>query len=302
MKESKKNALEVLSEQYVGLFDDHLRKLLEIRNGIPVRLAESMDYSLLAGGKRLRPALCLAAAERCGVAPEKALPMAVAIEFIHTASLIHDDLPCMDNDDLRRGMPTNHKVFGESLALIAGDALLIWAFGHALSHLPDMGIPYDRVARASALLAEASGPMGMCGGQTLDTDTASRRLEEGFVYSIAAAKTAALIRVSVVSGAILGDISDTDLRCYYDYGTHLGLAFQIVDDILDVTASRDELGKTPHKDEAQDKLTFVSAYGLERAKSLAIEESEEAMRALEELFPEGDLLMDLASFLAERTF
>ncbi|MDR3321349.1 MAG: polyprenyl synthetase family protein [Synergistaceae bacterium] len=296
-----KDALRALGEQYTGPFDDYLKKLLESRDGIPPRLADSMSYSLLAGGKRLRPALCLAAAERCGVAPEKALPMATAIEFIHTASLMHDDLPCMDDDDLRRGRPTSHKVFGECMALIAGDALMIWAFGHALSRLPEMGIPYDRVLRATALLAEAAGPFGMCGGQVLDTDEASRLPEEDFVYRIAEAKTAALIRASVVSGAVLGDIPDTDLRCYYDYGIHLGLAFQIVDDILDVTASREELGKTPHKDEAQNKLTFVSAYGLERAKELAAEESEEALRALEELFPEGDLLIDLARSMAERT-
>jgi geranylgeranyl diphosphate synthase type II len=296
-----KDALGALGEQYAGPFDGYLEKLLESRDGIPPRLADSMSYSLLAGGKRLRPALCLAAAERCGVAPEKALPMAAAIEFMHTASLIHDDLPCMDDDDLRRGRPTNHKAFGECMALIAGDALMIWAFGYALSRLPEMGIPYDRVSKATALLAEAAGPFGMCGGQVLDTDEGSRLPDEDFVYRIAEAKTAALIRASVVSGAVLGDIPDTDLRCYYDYGMHLGLAFQIVDDILDVTASKEELGKTPRKDEAQNKLTFVSAYGLDRARELAAEESEEAQRALEELFPEGDLLIDLARSLADRT-
>jgi geranylgeranyl diphosphate synthase type II len=301
--DENKSALDVLSEQYVYLFDDYLKKLLaDPPGGIPARLMESMTYSLLAGGKRLRPALCLAAAERCGVGPEKALPMAAALEFIHTASLIHDDLPCMDNDDLRRGRPTNHKAFGESLALIAGDSLMIWAFGHALSRLTYLGIPCDRVSKAVEILAEAAGPAGMCGGQTLDTDEKSRKESEDFVYSIAGAKTAALIRASVVTGAILGDITDTALQCYYDYGTRLGLAFQIVDDILDVTANSEELGKTPHKDEAQGKLTFVSAYGLEKAKSLALEESEEAWRSLEELFPEGDLLMDLAKFLAARSF
>jgi geranylgeranyl diphosphate synthase type II len=301
--EESRDALEILNEHYVHLFDDHIEKIFNGRlDGIPLRLRESMAYSLLAGGKRLRPALCLAAAERCGVSPEKALPMAVALEFIHTASLIHDDLPCMDNDDLRRGKPTNHKAFGETMALIAGDALIIWAFGYALSHLPHFGIPYERVSRASAILAEASGPSGMCGGQALDTDKESRGAGEDFVYDIAGAKTAALIRASVVTGAILGDISDTTLQCYYDYGTHLGLAFQIVDDILDVTSTREELGKTPFKDEAQDKVTFVSAYGLDRAKNLAAEESEEACRAIEELFPEGDLLIDLAKSLAVRKF
>lgn len=300
---SDKSALQLLSEQYVGMFEEHLKELCEEpHEQIPKRLMESMSYSLLEGGKRLRPALCLAAAERCGLSPDKALPMATAVEFIHTASLIHDDLPCMDNDDFRRGAPTNHKVFGESLALLAGDALMIWAFGYTLSHLPAAGIPHDRIVRAVGILGEASGPAGICGGQVLDTDPDSQRLDRDFVYRIAYSKTAVLIRAAVVSGAMLGDISDPMLQCYYDYGTHLGLAFQIVDDILDVTASKEVLGKTPNKDEEQKKRTFVSAYGLEEAKKLALTESEEARKALEPLFPEGDLLIDLAGYLAERSY
>jgi geranylgeranyl diphosphate synthase type II len=296
-----RSALRILSEQYVGPFEEHLTEICDnMPDSVPERLAESMLYSLRAGGKRLRPALCLAAAERCGVDPEKALPMAAAVEFLHTASLIHDDMPCMDDDDYRRGQPTNHRAFGESMALIAGDALMIWAFGYALSHLPAQGIPNDRVVRAVNILSEASGPGGMCGGQVLDTDRESRTADRDFVYRIAGAKTAALIRASVVSGAMLGDIPDTTLQCYYDYGTHLGLAFQIVDDILDVTATREELGKTPRKDENQDKMTFVSVYGLDEARRLALEESEEAERSLEQLFPEGDLLIDLARSLACR--
>lgn len=302
--ENGKSAFKLLSGQYLGMFEEKLREICEQPGeGIPARLHESMAYSLLAGGKRLRPILCLAAAERSGVSPDKALPMAVAMEFIHTASLIHDDLPCMDDDDLRRGSPTNHKKFGEGLALLAGDALLIWAFGYSLSHLQENGIAPERVLRAVDMLAEASGPEGICGGQVLDTDPESQSAEQDFVYKIAYAKTAVLIRAAVVSGAVLGDdITDSMLRCYYDYGTHLGIAFQIVDDILDVTATREELGKTPNKDEAQNKRTFVSAYGLEGAKALALQESEKAERALEPLFPEGDLLMDLAKSLAERTF
>jgi geranylgeranyl diphosphate synthase type II len=300
MPESK-DAFAVLSGHYFQLFEDHLARLLDAKNaGVPARLSDSMAYSLLAGGKRLRPILCLAAAERCGVGPEKALPLAAAIEFIHTASLIHDDLPCMDNDDLRRGKPANHRAFGEPLALIAGDALLIWAFGYALTHLPRGGISYEKISKALAILAEAAGPSGMCGGQVLDTDPESQTGLDDFVFDIANAKTGALIRASVVSGALLGDISDTTLRCYYDYGTHLGLAFQIVDDILDVTRTKDELGKTPRKDEAQGKRTFASVRGLDGAQNLAARNSEDACRAIEELFPEGDLLIDLAKSLADR--
>lgn len=301
--ESSASMLDALSDNYSGRIEFYLEELFEEADeDIPERLSEAMFYSLLAGGKRIRPSLCLAAAERCGVSPEKALPMAAAIEFIHTASLIHDDLPCMDNDDFRRGKPTNHKKFGECLALIAGDSLMIWAFGFALSRLAALGVPNDRIIRAVSFLAEASGPEGMCGGQVFDTDEESAGSDPDFVYKIAGTKTAALIRASVVCGAMLGDVSDTDLQCYYDYGTHLGIAFQIVDDILDVTGSKEKLGKTPNKDEAQGKRTFVSVYGLEDARRRAKIESEEAAHALEQLFPVGDLLIDMARSLMDRSY
>ena len=270
-------------------------------DSVPDRLAESMYYSLGAGGKRLRPALCLAAAERCGVNPQKALPVALAIECIHTASLIHDDLPCMDNDDYRRGRLTNHKVYGESLALIAGDSLMIWAFGFPLAELPKLGLSYERTCRSVEFLSSASGPQGMCGGQVLDTDEMSQTEAPDFVYRIAEAKTAALIQASVVCGALLGDISDEKIRLYSAYGKHLGLAFQIVDDILDVTATREELGKTPNKDAEQDKRTFIAAYGLDEAKRLAQLESKRAEDAMRTIFPAGDLLADLALELAQRS-
>jgi geranylgeranyl diphosphate synthase type II len=296
------DAISVLSGLYAGKFDAALKALCEHPDGrIPQRLMSSMSYSLLAGGKRLRPALCLAAAERCGVSADSAMPMAIALEFMHTASLIHDDLPCMDDDDLRRGAPTNHVAFGECMAVLAGDSLMIWSFGYALENLPKLGISAKRSSRAVAALSDASGPAGMCGGQALDTDAASRRQESGFVYEIAEKKTAALIRAALVSGAALGDADENVLARYSDYGTHLGLAFQIVDDILDVTATAEELGKTPNKDVSQDKITFVSTYGLEGARQRALEESEKAVRALAPIFPEGDLLLDLAEALSARS-
>jgi len=297
-----RDAISILSANYAGKFDSYLSALLEFPgDGIPPRLVEAMSYSLSAGGKRLRPALCLAAAERCGARADAAMPMAMAHEFIHTASLIHDDLPCMDDDDLRRGHPTNHKVFGECMAVLAGDSLMIWAFGYALSGVIESGVPAERAARAVAYLSDASGPAGMCGGQVLDTDPLSRGDSDDFVYRIAGAKTAALIRASVVTGAMLGDADEDALMRYGDYGTHLGLAFQIVDDILDVTGSAEELGKTPNKDARQDKMTFVSSYGLEGAKRLAASESSRAVSSLLPLFPGGDLLIDLAGSLAERS-
>jgi geranylgeranyl diphosphate synthase type II len=271
------------------------------REVIPPRLLDSMSYSLLGGGKRLRPVLCLAAAERNGVRAERAMPLALALEFVHTASLIHDDLPCMDNDDLRRGRPSNHKVFGECLAVLAGFSLLIWAFEHALSGLVENGIPPVRALQAVAYLCAATGPEGMCGGQTLDTDRASQDADRDFVYRIAAKKTSALIRASVVTGALLAGAADEVTRRYSEYGEHIGIAFQIVDDILDATGTPEKLGKTPHKDETQDKKTFVAAYGLDGAKRRAEDESAKAADALSPLFPGGDLLITLAKQLAHRS-
>jgi geranylgeranyl diphosphate synthase type II len=290
-----------ISNLYSAKIEAALKKVCVTRaNEIPPRLSDAMSYSLLAGGKRLRPSLCLAAAERSRVAPDDAMPMAAALEFMHTASLIHDDLPCMDDDDLRRGVPSNHKKFGECLAVLAGDALMIWSFGFALSGLLETKIPAERALRAVAYFADASGPAGMCGGQALDTDAASRSAEGDFAYRIAEKKTAALIRASVVCGAALGETSEEDLERYQAYGRHLGIAFQIVDDILDATSTAEVLGKTPRKDAAQDKSTFVSAYGLEEASRLAKGESEAAADAISPMFPGGDPLIDLARELACR--
>jgi geranylgeranyl diphosphate synthase type II len=296
------DAVSALSGRYAGKFESALERLCaEREDKIPPRLMESMAYSLRAGGKRLRPALCLAVAEDSGVGAETAMPMAMALEFIHTASLIHDDLPCMDDDDLRRGRPTNHKAFGECLAVLAGDSLMAWSFGYALSGLMSNGVPAELAAKAAAYLSEASGPEGMCGGQALDTDEGRRGFGGDFAYRIAEKKTAALIRASVVTGAIVGGRSEDDVRRYADYGAHLGMAFQIVDDILDATGTPEQLGKTPHKDEAQNKMTFVLAYGLEGAHSRAAEESDMAAEALAPMRGENGLLIALARQLAHRS-
>jgi len=268
--------------------------------GVPERLWEAMRYSLLAGGKRLRPALCLAAGELFGEARERLLPMALAFEMVHTASLIHDDLPCMDDDTLRRGRPTNHVVFGEGLALLAGDALLAWAFAYPAEHLSLCGVPAPRIVRALGVFADAVGPRGICGGQVLDSDPASRKDTAGFVREIAEQKTATLIRASLLTGAILAGAEATTLRRLSDYGANLGLAFQIVDDILDATAPVEELGKTPGKDAAQGKTTFVSTFGLDGAKKCALDATREAQAAIEAV--EGaTLLRDLAAYLEHRS-
>jgi len=295
-------AVSILALRYANKIETALERAIERnRESVPARLMESMVYSLSAGGKRLRPMLCLASAENGGVCPDIAMPMALALEFMHTASLIHDDLPCMDNDDLRRGKPTNHKAFGECMAVIAGDSLMIWAFGYALSGLLANGVLADRASRAVSEFSTSSGPEGMCGGQVLDTDPASRKTERDFVYQIAEKKTAALIRASIVTGAIIAGREEEAVRAYSNYGTHLGLAFQIVDDILDATGTSEQLGKTPGKDANQDKLTFVSAYGLDGARNLAEKESSAAADALLPLGGEAELLIKLAEQLAHRS-
>ena len=201
-----------------ALFENELQRFCASGDAtIPTRLRESMNYSLLAGGKRLRPVLCMAGAELFGAPPESVLPMALAFEMVHTASLIHDDLPCMDNDTLRRGKPTNHVVYGETLALLAGDSLFLYAFETALSGLLKNGADPQRALHAVKLFAEALGPSGICGGQVLDTDRASQEERQSFVSDIAAMKTMVLIRAALCTGAILAGAEKLGRGTRYKY-------------------------------------------------------------------------------------
>lgn len=270
----------------------------ERERGVPEQLFSAMEYSLTVGGKRLRPALCMSAADMCGVGYGRSLPMALGLEMFHTASLIHDDLPCMDNDDMRRGRPSNHKVFGEAMAVLAGDSLMLAAFAHPLAALS--GIDASRVLRALRIFSEAIGPSGVCGGQALDMED-SRRTEPEYVGTIASLKTAALIRASVLCGAALGTDDEDQLLRFSDYGWHLGMAFQIVDDILDVIGSAEEMGKSLGKDAEQNKVTHVTVFGLEEAKRMAAEQSLAAKRSLSGILNEEDFLMLLPEYLANRT-
>ena len=264
----------------------------------PVSIHEAMRYSLFAGGKRIRPILAISAAS--AVAPDATgvEHAAASLELIHTYSLIHDDLPALDNDDLRRGRPTCHKVFGEALAILAGDALLTLAF-EVLARLPD--ISAECSIRLVEELARASGTVGgMIGGQVNDIEGERKTPDPELLESIHRAKTGALLRASVRMGAIYAGADDVQLAALTAYGEHVGLAFQIVDDILDVEESSEQLGKTAGKDRAQHKVTFPVVYGLARSRKMADEELAAALSALSHFDARADRLRQIANYIVER--
>lgn len=247
----------------------------------PEKIYDAMRYSLLAGGKRVRPLLCIAACELVGGTADRAMPSACAIEMIHTMSLIHDDLPCMDNDDLRRGKPTNHKVFGEFTAMLAGDALLAFAFEHIAR--ATNGVPPSSTVKVIAEIARAIGPQGLAAGQVVDiANEKNAGLDLEMLEFIHLHKTGALLECSVVSGAILGGASAEQIEKLRIYSRCIGLLFQVIDDILDVTQSSEELGKTAGKDVAADKATYPKLLGLEKSKEFALELKRKAMDQLKE--------------------
>ncbi|MFZ1376932.1 MAG: polyprenyl synthetase family protein [Geothrix sp.] len=266
------------------------------RSGEAVRLGEAVRYSLEAGGKRVRPVLCLLACEAVGGSAQQALPGALALEYIHTYSLIHDDLPAMDDDDLRRGRPTNHKVFGEGHAILAGDALLTEAFGV----LASAGLDPMRRAEALTLLAEGAGWRGMAGGQALDLEGEKvEAYDLEHLRLIHRLKTGALLRTSLEIGAVLGGATLTERVALRAYGEAIGLAFQIQDDILDATATDADLGKRAGKDAARGKITYPSLLGLEGARHALSEATETALCQLASL-PNRNSLAAWARYLALR--
>jgi geranylgeranyl diphosphate synthase type II len=265
---------------------------------IPERLLAAMEYSLLAGGKRLRPVLCLSCAAMCGLKEAEALPFAASIELIHTYSLIHDDLPAMDNDDLRRGRPTNHKAFDEATAILAGDGLLTEAFV-CMAGTP---LPPDRVLAALAELARAAGAAGMVGGQMQDMEyTGAGTADIQELADMHARKTGALLRASCLCGGLLAGAGAGQIAALARYGAAFGAAFQIVDDILDVTGTAEQLGKTPGKDITQGKLTYPSMLGHERSRELALEQAGLAQSSLNAFSgPDAEFLRKLALLQVER--
>lgn len=266
----------------------------------PEVLQESMLYSLFAGGKRVRPILAMAAYEACGGAAADIVPYASALELIHTYSLIHDDLPAMDNDDLRRGKPTNHKVYGEAVAILAGDALLTEAF--RILSAPSHGSKVkDRdLLKASAEISAASGYQGMVAGQVQDILSENAEADAETLQFIHRHKTAALIRASVKVGGILSGINAEVVGALTSYGENIGHAFQVIDDILDVEGNTKELGKTVGSDEKINKMTYPRLYGLERSRGIAKELVGAAVASLEPFSSGADPLREIARYLLER--
>lgn len=278
---------------------DYLRGCLKGRS-ITCKLLESMEYSLGAGGKRIRPVLCVATAELFGQPEDSVLPFAGGLELIHTYSLVHDDLPAMDDDDLRRGKPSNHKMFGEAMAILAGDGLLTEAF--ALMAETAGSLPAANVARAIGEVARAAGPAGMVGGQALDMMyTGQEGVTLTQLQDMHARKTGALIVCSCVSGAILADAGDADVERIREYGRHVGAAFQIADDILDVVGDEQALGKPVGSDEGQGKNTYPSMLGLEKSRELALERADQAVESIAPYTgAAADFLRNLARYVVER--
>ncbi|AOZ91451.1 polyprenyl synthetase family protein [Paenibacillus crassostreae] len=268
---------------------------------VPVNLKESMTYSLLAGGKRLRPLLVIAACEALKGNRDAAIEVACSVEMVHTYSLIHDDLPAMDNDDYRRGKLTNHKVYGEAMAILAGDGLLTHAFYH-LSQIPRKhGIPADQVLTIIEELSEMSGPRGMVGGQVADMEGEQGLTDLSQLEYIHLHKTSDLIIFSLMAGGRIAGAEETKIEALRTFGEHLGLAFQIQDDILDLIGDEAKLGKKTQSDIKQDKVTYPFFIGLENSQMEVKRHTEEAKKIiLNAQFPYPELLLEIADYLVSR--
>lgn len=280
--------------------DNTLERLLPKPSPYSKTVNEAMHYSVCGAGKRLRAALVVEGAYVCGGERSKALPLAAAIEMIHAYSLVHDDLPCMDDDDMRRGKPANHKVFGEGMAVLAGDALLTHAF-HILAELPDLaGVPPAVALQIIVEIAEAAGTYGMIGGQAADLLGEGAEPDPALLEYIHTRKTGALFRASVRSGALLAGARDDELDALTEFARHFGIAFQIVDDLLDVTGDAAKLGKRVGSDEKQGKLTFPRVYGIAGSQEMAAQHIAAANRALSVLGERADRLRELCTYVLTR--
>lgn len=282
--------------EYRSRVDKALEKHFAARSVPHRRIWEAMAYSVMAGGKRIRPVLCMEFARVCGAGSSDALPAAAAVEMLHSYSLIHDDLPCMDDDDLRRGRPTSHKVFGEYTAVLAGDALQTEAFRTILNS----GMEPAVKAECARILSEAAGADGMCAGQQLDMDWEGRELSESELELIDSGKTCAIIEAACLMGCAVGGADEEQKKAASEYARCIGLAFQIRDDMLDVLSTPAELGKTVGSDSEENKTTYMSLLGREECEKRIAQLNKRACEAVRGAFREPDFLCALADFLGGR--
>jgi geranylgeranyl diphosphate synthase, type II len=289
--------LQAYLESRTDLINRALDQFLPGETTRPATIHKAMRYSLFAGGKRMRPALCLAAAAACGGDEKDALPLACAVECIHTYSLIHDDLPAMDNDDFRRGKPTNHKVFGEGIAVLAGDALLTQAFEIAAQA---EGWPRYSHQSLTLEIARASGSLQLIAGQVADLEAEGKKISAAELKYIHERKTSALLCCSARLGGMSANCPPAHLQALTDFGYNVGLAFQIIDDILDITQTTEQLGKTAGKDTHAQKATYPSIVGLEKSRKLATELTHRAFEALKVFKGRAAALEALANYLLMR--
>lgn len=293
-------AIEKFFAEHGRRVEEALDRFLPQADTPPQLVHQAMRHSVFAGGKRLRPILVIVGAEVAGAAPDTVLPAACAVELIHTYSLIHDDLPAMDDSATRRGRPTCHIVFGEAMAVLAGDALHALAFALLARNVEIPDVSPARVIRAIDEVTHGIGTAGMVGGQVLDLLAVGGALSRDSVREIHRLKTGSLVRASLVIGGILGGASPADLLVLDRYGEHLGLAFQIVDDILDVVGEAEKLGKDTGSDATSAKVTFPSVFGLAQSRELATEATQQAILASEPLGERGRRLRELAEYLQDR--
>ena len=289
--------LKKIWQERSALVEEQLVKELNEANPLDKTLCESMKYSLMAGGKRLRPVLLMAAADAVGAKGTDYLTTGCAMEMIHTYSLIHDDLPAMDDDDYRRGKLINHKVYGAGMATLAGDALLTLAFEVMLRQ---QGVSAEKLVQVVREISTAAGPDGMVGGQALDMESEDKQISMETMKNIHLGKTGALFRAAIRSGAILGGASEDELQALTIYADNFGLAFQITDDILDVIGDAEVIGKPVGSDEKNHKSTYVTLTSLEEAQKLAQEAVDTAIDALKIFGAEADFLRELVAFLVKR--
>jgi len=282
------------------LVDKALQKFMPNPSGLASDVIKAMNYSLFAGGKRIRPILCIAGAEAVGGSADSVVPVACAIELIHTYSLIHDDLPVMDNDDFRRGKPTNHTVFGEAVALLAGDGLLTLAFNLMAGYGAEEKVEKKALLRVIDLIASAAGYRGMVGGQVVDIIYEGKEPDATVVEYIHRHKTAALISVSVTAGTILAGGNEDEEKAMNSYGQQIGLAFQIADDILNIEGDRKAMGKGTGSDKEKGKITYPSVFGTAESKTIQKELIENAIESLKKFDTRAEPLRDLARYIIER--